>query len=135
MSRLAASLLILMVTFPVPAHALDPKALPTGGAVTSGSASISQTGSRMDVNQATQSAIINWSTFNIGASALVNFNQPSTSSVALNRVAASAGVSEIMGRLTANGQVFLLNPNGVLFGKTAQVDVGGMVASTLSAYP
>jgi filamentous hemagglutinin family protein len=123
----------VLVAFGVlPAYALDPTALPTGGQVAAGSAAISQSGAHMDVNQATQRAIINWSTFNIGSAASVNFAQPSASSVVLNRVTSSSGGSEILGRMSANGQVFLVNPSGVLFGKTAQVDVGAMVASSLN---
>jgi filamentous hemagglutinin family protein len=116
----------------MPAYALDPAALPTGGQVAAGSATINQSAARMDVNQATQKAIINWSTFNIGSGASVNFAQPNSSSVVLNRVLSSSGGSEILGRMTANGQVFLVNPSGVLFGKTAQVDVGGLVATSLN---
>ncbi|MEI8170738.1 MAG: filamentous hemagglutinin N-terminal domain-containing protein, partial [Rhodoferax sp.] len=105
-------------------------ALPTGGQITAGQSSISQSGSTMSINQASQQTAINWSTFNIGAAAQVNFIQPNASSVALNRVL-SADPSAIYGKLTANGQVFLLNPNGVLFGAGSRVDVGGLVASSM----
>ncbi len=84
----------------------------------------------MTVNQTSQNAAINWQTFNIGADQAVVFSQPNASAVALNRVVGS-DPSAIFGRLSANGQVFLVNPNGVLFGKGAQVNVGGLVASTL----
>ncbi|MEK6707550.1 MAG: filamentous hemagglutinin N-terminal domain-containing protein, partial [Pseudomonadota bacterium] len=124
---------LLMVLVGVhPAYALDLNALPNGGSVAVGSASMVQSDSRLDINQTTQHASINWDTFNIGANAQVNFHQPSASSVALNRVAASAGASEIFGQLNANGQVFLLNPNGVFFSQNAQVNVGSLVASTMS---
>ena len=112
------------------AHALDPTALPAGGQVAAGSAVISQAGNSLTVRQASDKAILNWSSFNVGANAQVNFAQPSASSVVLNRVL-STSASEIQGRITANGQVFLVNPGGVLFGRAAQVDVGGLVASTL----
>ena len=105
-------------------------ALPTGGQVAAGAASITQSVNRMDINQSTQKAILNWQTFNIGAAAQVNFAQPSANSVALNRVL-SSDPSAIYGKLNANGQVFLLNPNGVLFGAGSRVDVGGLVASTM----
>ncbi len=105
--------------------------VPTGGQVTAGSASISQSGAAMTVNQQSQKAIINWQTFNIGSQASVNFQQPNSSAIALNRVL-SASPSEIMGRLSANGQVFVINPSGITFAPGAQVDVGGLVASTLN---
>ncbi|HWK84647.1 MAG TPA: filamentous hemagglutinin N-terminal domain-containing protein, partial [Caldimonas sp.] len=136
-ARLTALLLASIGCFPLQALgqgrpvSLDSNALPTNGTVTSGAASIQQSGSRLNVDQSTAATTINWGSFNIGSGAWVNFNQPGANAVALNRVAASAGASEIEGRLTSNGQVFLLNPNGVLFGKTAQVDVGGLVASSL----
>ena len=109
-----------------------PTALPTGGQVVSGQATISQPGAaQLQINQATQQATLNWQTFNIGSAAQVNFQQPHASSVALNRVLQS-DASVIEGKLTANGQVFLVNPGGVIFGKTAQVDVGGLVATTMN---
>jgi filamentous hemagglutinin family protein len=75
--------------------------------------------------------VVNWNTFNIGTGAAVNFVQPNASAVALNRVL-STDPSQIFGSLTSNGKVFLTNPSGVLFGANAKVDVGGMVATTLS---
>lgn len=107
-------------------------ALPTGGQVTAGAASISTpSAGAMRIDQATDRTIINWQTFSIGSASSVRFVQPSSSSVALNRVV-GANPSEIFGRLTANGQVFLTNPNGVLFAPGASVEVGGLFASTLS---
>lgn len=108
-----------------------PNALPTNGQVVSGQAVIAQAGSTMTIRQASNQAILNWNTFNIGANAAVNFIQPGSNAVALNRVVGS-DPSAIYGSLSANGQVFLINPNGVLFGKGARVDVGGLVASTLN---
>jgi filamentous hemagglutinin family protein len=105
--------------------------LPTGAQINSGSATISQNGHILNINQSSQTLSTNWNTFNIGQDATVNFNQQNQSSIAINRVLDS-NASQIMGRLNANGQVFLLNPNGVVFSKTAQVNVGGLVASTLS---
>ncbi|MEG2826695.1 MAG: GLUG motif-containing protein, partial [Acinetobacter sp.] len=105
--------------------------LPTGGSVTVGSAQVSQNNNTLNVHQNSQNVGIQWDTFNIGQNATVNFYQPNTSSIAVNRVLDS-NASQIMGKLNANGQVFLLNPNGVIFSKTAQVNVGGIVASTLN---
>ena len=114
------------------AHAAPlPNQLPTGGQVVAGQAAISQSGAAMTVNQGSNRAVINWNTFSIGSGAQVNFVQPSASAVALNRVTGS-DPSSIYGALHANGQVYLVNPNGVLFAKGAQVNVGGLVASTMS---
>lgn len=104
--------------------------LPTGGTVGGGSATISTSGSRMDILQTTQRTAIDWNTFNIGSQAHVHFEQP-TGGAALNRVL-DTNASQIYGRLTSTGQVFLVNPNGVFFAPGAQVDVGGLVASTLN---
>jgi len=106
-------------------------ALPTGGAVSAGGATISTSGNTTTIGQTTQSAAINWQAFSIGAGEAVRFVQPSSSSVALNRVL-GPDPSSILGSLSANGKVFLVNPNGILFGPGAQVNVGGLVASTRS---
>ena len=126
----ALSIAVLLATGGT-AKAIDPNALPTGGQVVAGQANIAQSGNAMTVNQQTDKMIANWNTFNIGQNASVAFQQPGASSVALNRIL-DQNPSQIYGRLSANGQVFLLNPAGVYFGPTAQVDVGGLVASSLS---
>ena len=112
------------------AHALDVNALPTGGQVTAGSATINQTGNTLNINQASQKAALNWQSFNIGTNGTVNFVQPNNNAVALNRIGGNSA-SEIYGHLNANGQVFLMNPNGILFGRGSQVNVGGIVATTM----
>ena len=106
-------------------------ALPAGGVVTAGSANISNGAGSTTITQTTQNAAINWQSFNIGQTEAVRFVQPNSNSVALNRVLGS-DPSSILGSLSANGKVFLVNPNGILFGKGAQVNVGGLVASTLN---
>jgi filamentous hemagglutinin family protein len=106
-------------------------AAPSGGTVTTGSANINQIGSITTINQSTQKASINWQDFSIGKTETVNFVQPSASSVTLNRVV-GATPSLIEGAMNANGQVFLINPNGVLFANGSQINVGGLVASTLN---
>ncbi|EIK3737499.1 filamentous hemagglutinin N-terminal domain-containing protein [Salmonella enterica] len=103
--------------------------LPTGGQIVGGQGSISTSGNQMTIHQQTQNMAANWHSFDIGKNNTVQFVQPNSSSVALNRVTGASG-SQIMGTLKANGQVFILNPSGVLFGKNARVDVGGLVAST-----
>lgn len=110
------------------ANALPKTALPTGGQVTQGNAHINQHNANMLVQQNSQSATINWGTFNIGKDASVVFNQPNAQAALLNRVA--NGNSTIAGNLKANGQIYLLNPNGVLFSPSAQVNVGSLVTST-----
>ncbi len=106
-------------------------ALPTGGTVTAGTGTITQGGSTLTVTQQSQNLSLNWQSFNIGRQSTVDFVQPDASAIAVNRIADTNG-SQILGHLNANGQVFLINPNGVLFGQGAQVNVGGLVASTLN---
>ncbi|MDB5824639.1 MAG: filamentous hemagglutinin N-terminal protein [Herminiimonas sp.] len=106
-------------------------ALPTGGAVVAGQAALSQTANSLNVVQTTKNAILNWNTFNIGSGATVNFQQPNTSSATLNRVITN-DPSSLMGRLSANGKVWLINPAGIMVGKDARIDVAGFVASTLN---
>ena len=106
------------------------QAAPAGGQVTSGAAAITQSGLTTTIKQTSQNLSLNWKSFNVGAQETVNFVQPSASAIAVNRIYDTNG-SQIMGRLNANGQVYLVNPNGILFGQGAQINVGGLVASTL----
>jgi filamentous hemagglutinin family protein len=104
---------------------------PEGGTVVGGAATITGQGSAsVTINQSTQNAIINWHTFNIGRGESVTFQQPNSGSVALNRVTGGLGPSEILGSLTANGRIFLINRDGVLFGPGAVVNTAGFLAST-----
>ena len=121
---LAATALLALGVAPVAAG-------PEGGSVVGGAATIQgQGGPAVIVNQSTPSAIINWNTFNIRANESVRFNQPSASSVALNRVTGGLGPSEIMGTLTANGRVFVINRDGILFGPGSVVNTAGFLATT-----
>ena len=106
-------------------------ATPTGGAVSAGQASIVQTPGRMTITQTTPQVAIQWQSFGIAAGQSVQFVQPGRQAIALNRVT-GADPSAILGNLSANGQVFLVNPNGILFGVGSSVNVGGLVASTLN---
>ena len=107
-------------------------ALPEGGAVAAGSATISTpTATSMRVEQATDRLIMDWTRFNIAANESVHFQQPSAAAIALNRVSGQEP-SAIFGSLTATGQIFLLNPSGILFGPSSRVDVGALTASTLT---
>jgi len=107
---------------------------PTGGQVVKGQAQINQTGASgattTTIKQSTPQVSINWQSFNVGDKERVNFVQPDASSLAINRILGSQG-SSIQGNINANGQVWLINPNGIIFGKNAQVNVGGLVATTL----
>lgn len=111
----------------VPSWAAGP--LPTGGQVTSGAGVIHQSGPDMTITQSSARLGMDWTSFSIGSGNSVRFVQPDASSVAVNRVTGS-DVSSIQGALKANGQVFLSNPNGIVFSPTAQVDVGGLIATT-----
>lgn len=106
-------------------------ASPSGGVVTSGNANISQSGTVTNINQFSQKASINWNKFNIASNETVNFNQPNVNSITLNRVIGNER-SIINGALNANGQVWILNSNGVLFGKNASVNTSGLLATTAS---
>ncbi|MDO8717712.1 MAG: filamentous hemagglutinin N-terminal domain-containing protein [Polaromonas sp.] len=106
-------------------------AQPAGGVVSAGSATIGGTSGNMTITQTTPNVAINWQSFGIKAGESVQFVQPGSSSVALNRVIGS-DPSGIFGSLSSNGKVFLVNPNGILFGRGASVNVGGLVASTLA---
>ncbi|WP_158525559.1 hypothetical protein, partial [Polynucleobacter paneuropaeus] len=109
-------------------------ALPTNGKVVAGVATISQTSTAtnatMTVNQTSQRAVINWDSFNVGQNAAVNFVTPGANSSTLNRVT-GASPSLIQGALSSNGQIILVNANGITFGRGAQVDAPGVVASTM----
>src|SRR5271166_688286 len=105
--------------------------LPTQGVVTSGAASIHQSGADLSVTQSSPRAIVNWGSFSIGQGNGVTFAQPNASSAILNRVT-GATTSTIAGQLQANGQVYLVNPNGIAITRTGAVrGGGGFVASTL----
>ena len=105
-------------------------AAPQDGVVVAGSAVIRQeTPTKIGITQTTDRAIIDWRSYSIGVNEHVQYYQPSAASATLNRVTGQ-DPSQILGRLTANGQVFLVNPNGIYFGRNAQIDVAGLVAST-----
>ncbi|HXP95854.1 MAG TPA: filamentous hemagglutinin N-terminal domain-containing protein, partial [Telmatospirillum sp.] len=109
--------------------ASDAGAGPSGGTLAAGQAAISSTANTTTIRQSTDKAIINWTAFSLSAKESATFVQPSSSSISLNRVT-GGDASSIYGALSANGQVWLVNPNGVLFGKGAQVNVGGLLATT-----
>ena len=123
MNRLLIAQFTVFYSFSVMAQ------LPSGGSVVSGQAAITGGAGVLNINQSSQQAIINWQSFSIGAGQMARFAMPNGGSV-LNRVTGS-DVSAIMGSLQANGNVFLINPHGVLIGNGARINVGSLTASTL----
>ena len=106
---------------------------PTGGTVVQGQGTISTPSSTQTViNQSSQQLTLNWSSFNVGANESVRFYQPSSTSVAFNRILGQSA-SQIFGQIDANGQVVLINPNGLLIGRTAQLNVSSLIVSSLDA--
>lgn len=122
LSRLA--LAITAAFYTMQAHAN-----PTGGDVVSGTAAIQSSGNQTIINQSSNRAIINWQSFSIQQGETTRFIQPSSSSAVLNRVV-TGNPSAILGNLSSNGQVFLINPNGVLVGNGATINTGAFFAST-----
>ena len=106
-------------------------ALPEGEQVVAGSASFDRPNTDTLNVSTSDKVVINYNSFSIGGSQAVNFMQPSSSSVALNRVVGGS-ISEIFGALNANGHIFLINPNGVLFAPGCSVNVGSIIASALN---
>lgn len=134
-SRLRKSRTLRLLTWAVMTHVAflsGPMAwaLPSGANVQSGDIRMITVRNTMLIKQDSGSAIINWSGFDIAGNETVRFLQPGPGSAVLNRI--GGGQTEIAGRLLANGQVYLINPNGILFTSSAKIDVGGLVASGLN---
>ena len=110
-------------------HTQNATADPVGGTVTSGSAGITQSGPTTTILQSSDRAIIRWDSFDIHSTEHVDFVQPNSSSITVNRIRDSKP-SSIDGKITANGNVVLINPNGLLFGSSSTIDVGGLVATS-----
>lgn len=108
-----------------------PNSLPQGADIVQGNASVSRHDNTLLVDQKSNKAVIEWQNFNIGRDATVRFQQPDVQSAVLNRVT-GVDASQILGQLQANGQVVVINPNGVVFGPSARVDVGALVVATLA---
>ena len=106
-------------------------ALPTGGILVGGQASLVQNGSTLNVHQTTSQALVNFTTFNVGSGALVDIQQPGAAAALLARVTGS-DPSQIYGQIKANGTLWLINPAGIMVGQGARIDVGGFIASTLN---
>ena len=107
------------------------RANPLGGQVVGGTATIQGQGTgAVTVNQSSNRAIIDWRTFNIAPNETTQFVQPGTASVTLNRVTGGLGLSTIDGTIKANGGIYIVNPDGILFGPTAKVNVGSFLGTT-----
>src|ERR1700760_2827793 len=104
-------------------------AQPSGGSVAAGHASISSSANLTTINQTTGKAVINWQSFSVAAGGAVQFNQPNAKSITLNRVT-GPDASAINGAIRANGQGWIINGNGILFGGGSRVNVGGLIATT-----
>lgn len=111
---------------------MSAQAAPIGGIVIKGAGRVSHSGNTTTINQQSQKLSLNWQKFDIDPEETVNFVQPGTHAIAMNRVLGFNQASQIKGHLNANGQVWLINPGGVVFGKDAIVNVGGLLASTLN---
>ncbi|MFM7332281.1 MAG: filamentous hemagglutinin N-terminal domain-containing protein, partial [Brachymonas sp.] len=108
--------------------------LPQGGVAVHGAATMQQNGTTLNVNTTNGSgnrSIINWQSFNVGAGHTTNINQPNAASSSLNRVVTNVP-SQIHGTLRSNGQVILVNQNGIAVGAGGVVDTAGFTASTLN---
>ena len=104
---------------------------PTGGTFAAGSGSISSSGSTLNVQTRTDRAVINWQGFNIGRGNTTQFHQPGSQSAVLNRVTTPNSPSAIHGSLRSNGNVYLVNPSGVVVGPSGQINTNGFTASAL----
>jgi len=114
-----------------PVYAELPVPVPGQGWVSSGSASSQVLGNTLRIDQHTDKAILNWQSFNVSKENTVQFVQPGSSSVALNRIN-QQDPSRILGQIKANGQVYLYNKNGFVFGKDSVVNTNSLLASTLN---
>jgi len=127
-SRCFDLILAIFILFFISAQA---HSLPELNEIVSGSAELIREDNTLTIDVHTDKLIANYDSFSIAPSETVTFIQPSSNSIALNRVV-GVDPSSIFGALTANGKIMLINPNGILFGPNSRVDVAGLVASTLN---
>ena len=128
MYKLNVISLIILTTYTGATYASTPD-FPQQDEVVFGKATVSQTENKMTINQSTSTTQINWKSFDIGENKEVEFIQPNSNSVAYNRVT-GGNASQIQGKLTANGKVYLANPNGVIITQGAEINVAGLFATT-----
>ena len=99
--------------------------------VSGGAATVTHEGHTLTIDQSTAKAVLNWNSFNISGDSSVVFHQPDVTSATLNRIG-DINPSIIQGHLSANGSIYMINQNGILFDRGAQIDVNGLVASALN---
>ncbi|HHF5505130.1 filamentous hemagglutinin N-terminal domain-containing protein [Haemophilus influenzae] len=128
MYKLNVISLIILTTYTGATYASTPD-LPQGSNVVVGTANVSTAGNTMTIKQTTPKTQIDWQSFDIGKDKEVKFEQPDANSVAYNRVI-GGNASQIQGKLTANGKVYLANPNGVIITQGAEINVAGLFATT-----
>ncbi|HHF1624603.1 TPA: filamentous hemagglutinin N-terminal domain-containing protein [Haemophilus influenzae] len=128
MYKLNVISLIILTTCTGAAYA-STQDLPQKDRVVFGDVNIEKTADKMTINQTSDKAQINWHSFNIGENKEVKFEQPNANAVAYNRVT-GGNASQIQGKLTANGKVYLANPNGITITKGAEINVAGLLATT-----
>ena len=124
-------LLRLVVLSPLCVSLVLGQQLPSGATLQAGNAKVNYHNSSLYIRQSTERAVIDWQSFNVGEGGAVHFIQPSQSAATLNRVT-GVEASQILGQITAPGQVFITNGNGIYFGESSSVDVGSLAASTLA---
>ena len=118
-----------LVVLAGPAFAqLAPSARPSGGQVAAGSASIATSGATTQINQSSETAVINWQSYNVGSGQTVAYAQPNAQAFTLNRVI-SSNPSQIAGHIVANGRIAIVNQSGVIFLNGSTVDTSGLVVS------
>lgn len=133
MYKLNVISLIILTTYTGATYASTPdlpqEGLPQHHTTVSGNVTVTTTADKMTIKQDSNKAQINWKSFDIGENKEVKFEQPDENAVAYNRVT-GGNASQIQGKLTANGKVYLANPNGVIITKGAQINVAGLLATT-----
>ena len=122
------------VQLPVPCVAGSCGANAPSTWVSSGAATAVQVGNSLTVKQTSPGATLNWQSFNISSNGTVTFKQPGATSTTLNEIF-QGDPSKILGALNANGSIYLINQNGIVFGSSAQVNVGTLLASSLNLTP
>ncbi|WP_075186902.1 filamentous hemagglutinin N-terminal domain-containing protein [Teredinibacter haidensis] len=107
---------------------------PEGGEIVGGAGTINHSGTTTTINQNTDLMAIDWQSFDVNSNERVQYIQPDSSSVSLNRIMSNSA-SHINGRVDANGHLIFVNPHGIMFGENSVINAGGILASGLSINP